>query len=207
MGGMAVPLTRNGLNSFEVISALQKAIRRGQEEEAMHLALEMSMTSKAFHTRMLNRLFVIAHEDIGLASVGSLTFAMSTLTEIRAVGYEGPEPEKIGKWVLALGNVIRALCRAQKSREGDWFAIIAVQNVAAGNAPKIPDYALDKHTHRGRAMGRGLDHFLDEGRTLHPAPRYPEKYEERAIDILRNGVKKQGGGQRALALETTGDEE
>jgi hypothetical protein len=26
-------------------------------------------------------------------------------------------------------------------------------------APEIPDYALDMHTMKGKAMGRSLDHF------------------------------------------------
>ena len=28
---------------------------------------------------------------------------------------------------------------------------------------EIPDYALDMHTVRGKMMGRGIKHFLDEG--------------------------------------------
>jgi hypothetical protein len=34
-------------------------------------------------------------------------------------------------------------------------------------APTIPDYALDMHTMKGKAMGRGLDHFRKEGAPLH----------------------------------------
>jgi hypothetical protein len=33
-------------------------------------------------------------------------------------------------------------------------------------APEIPDYALDMHTMKGKAMGRGLDHFRKEGAKL-----------------------------------------
>ncbi len=29
-------------------------------------------------------------------------------------------------------------------------------------APTIPDHALDMHTMKGKAMGRGLDHFRKE---------------------------------------------
>jgi hypothetical protein len=32
-------------------------------------------------------------------------------------------------------------------------------------APEIPDYALDMHTMKGKAMGRGLDHFRQEARS------------------------------------------
>lgn len=30
----------------------------------------------------------------------------------------------------------------------------------------VPDYALDKHTQRGKSMGRGLEHFIKEGSLL-----------------------------------------
>ncbi len=40
-------------------------------------------------------------------------------------------------------------------------------------APKIPDYALDMHTMKGKAMGRGLDHFRKEGAKLVPEPTEP----------------------------------
>jgi len=29
--------------------------------------------------------------------------------------------------------------------------------------PQTPDWALDKHTRRGKAMGRGFEHFFSEG--------------------------------------------
>ncbi|WP_074818989.1 MULTISPECIES: hypothetical protein [Bradyrhizobium] len=35
-----------------------------------------------------------------------------------------------------------------------------------GYALEIPDYALDMHTMKGKAMGRGLDHFRKEGAKL-----------------------------------------
>ena len=46
-------------------------------------------------------------------------------------------------------------------------------------APTIPDYALDMHTMKGKAMGRGLDHFRKEGAKLVPPPTEPDPYEEK----------------------------
>ena len=40
-------------------------------------------------------------------------------------------------------------------------------------APTIPDCALDQHTMKGKAMGRGLDHFRKEGAKLIPPPTEP----------------------------------
>lgn len=176
-----IPRTRNNMSSFDCISALQKCIRRGLEREAMHFAMEMCMSSKAFYTRTLNRLIVIAHEDIGLADRDAVTFAMVNILAIR----DRYDAEKPGKYGLALGSVIRVLCRAKKSRVGDWFGIIAIQNVRSGIQPRIEDWMLDMHTQRGKAMGRGLDHFLSEGCKLYPEPEHPELYEDEAIKLLR----------------------
>jgi hypothetical protein len=51
-----IPDTMNGLPAMACISAMQKAIRRGMEREAMEFAVELMHTSKAFHTMVCNRL-------------------------------------------------------------------------------------------------------------------------------------------------------
>jgi hypothetical protein len=42
-----------------LLSAMEKAIRRGLEREAMEFAVELMHTSKAFHSMVCNRLEVI----------------------------------------------------------------------------------------------------------------------------------------------------
>ena len=37
-------------------------------------------------------------------------------------------------------------------------------------ALEMPDYALDMHTMKGKAMGHDLDHFRKEGAKLVPEP-------------------------------------
>jgi hypothetical protein len=59
-----IPDTRNGLPSMACVSAMQKAIRRGMEREAMEFAVELIHTSKAFHSMVCKRLEIISHEDI-----------------------------------------------------------------------------------------------------------------------------------------------
>jgi replication-associated recombination protein RarA len=186
-----VPRTINGMDSFECVSAMQKCIRRGLERDAMLFAMEMCLSSKAFFTRALNRLFVIAHEDIGLADMQSVTFAVVNLEACRGMY----DPEKAGRYALALGNAIRALCRANKSREGDWFGIVAIRSIRGGKKPEVQDWMLDMHTRRGKQMGRGLDHFLNDGMVLHPAPERPEPYELEAIELLRAPVGDGGGAE------------
>jgi hypothetical protein len=59
-----IPPTIHGLNALHCISALQKFIRRAMEREAMEVAVELHLTSKAFATMLCNRLEVISHEDL-----------------------------------------------------------------------------------------------------------------------------------------------
>ena len=70
-----------------------------------------------------------------------------------------------------VGNAIRMMCRSPKSRAGCHFAAaIGLRSMLEDFAPTIPDYALDQHTLKGKAMGRGLDHFRSEGAKLIPPP-------------------------------------
>jgi hypothetical protein len=50
-------------------------------------------------------------------------------------------------------------------------------------APTIPDFALDIHTMKGKAMGRGLDHFRKEGAKLIPPPTADDPYEDEAYQL------------------------
>ena len=43
-----IPDTKNGIPAMACVSAMQKAIRRGMEREAMEFAIELMHTSKAF---------------------------------------------------------------------------------------------------------------------------------------------------------------
>jgi hypothetical protein len=62
-----------------------------------------------------------------------------------------------------VGNANRMMARAPKSRAGCHFgAAIGLRSMLEDFAPTIPDHALDMHTMKGKAMGRGLDHFRKE---------------------------------------------
>ena len=78
-----IPKTKNGLDAFSCISAMQKYIRRGMEVEAMHVACEMCHTSKQFCTMVLNRLEIISHEDIGLADPQAVMFVSTCVEQIK----------------------------------------------------------------------------------------------------------------------------
>jgi replication-associated recombination protein RarA len=165
--------TQHGLCPWEAISSLQKFVRRGLERQAMEMAAELSFTHLAL---MLNRLRVMAHEDIGLANPQAVHLA-KLWTEQAWDWHKAGN----GAWRLALANTVLMLCRSPKSREADHFQCVvfdAIEN--QGFVPTVPDYALCKHTRRGKAKGRGIDHFRQDGAVLCPPPAAKDPYEDEA---------------------------
>jgi replication-associated recombination protein RarA len=178
-----IPATRNGLDPFVCLSALQKCIRRGMEREAMQFAVELMHTSKNFHGMTCKRLEVIAHEDIDTQANPMIVPFVATAVA-QAMKWYDSDVTKLGKSRMAIGNAIRLMCRAAKSREGDHFAAATGWAAILENfVPVIPDWALDQHTTEGKRMGRGVDHFRSEGTKLVPPPTGDDPYIEEAYRL------------------------
>ncbi len=177
-----IPRTVHNLGAFECLSAMQKCVRRGMEREAMEFACELGHTSKAFATMVTNRLQIISHEDIGLTAPEVILLVHACCQQAR--DREWYDPKKLGKWRIVIGTAIRALCRADKSREGDHFqAAIGLRSQLEDYTPEIPDWAYDQHTRTGRSKGRGLDFFRAESTKLCPPPDGPDPYEDEAYEM------------------------
>jgi len=163
---MPIPPTKHGLNAMEVLSAMQKAIRRSNEVDAMRFAVELIHTSPEFCSMVCNRLVIIAHEDVdSLQAPWVVPYVQSTVD--RVLPLYRKRRENPGGARMLVGNCIMLMCRAPKSRRADHFqAAIGLASLLEGYAPRIPDYALDKHTAAGKRMRRGLDHFRKVGTTL-----------------------------------------
>lgn len=178
-----IPPTVNNLPAMAVVSAMQKCIRRGLEREAMEFATEMLHTSKAFCTMTCNRLEIISHEDIDTQSQPHIAPFVQSACDMAKRMWKKENPAAAR---CAIGNAIRMMARADKSREGDHFqAAIAQQAYLNGYVPEVPDFAIDMHTLRGKRMGRGLDHFLEEGSKLVPEQQGPDVYKDEAIELWR----------------------
>jgi replication-associated recombination protein RarA len=175
-----IPDTKNGLPAMACVSAMQKAIRRGLEREAMEFAVELMHTSKAFHSMVCNRLEVICHEDLDTISAPWVVPFVATALAQSRERYSS----KIGEARLMVGNCIRIMCRSPKSRAGCHFAAaIGLRALLEEFAPTIPDWALDQHTLEGRKLGRGLDHFRDHGAKLVPPPTADDPFVEEAYRL------------------------
>lgn len=170
--------TRNGLNADEVISGLQKSIRRGLVEKACEFAYEMYITSPELEEKMWRRLITISVEDIGMGNPNAAVL-MNSLNQMRKeYAYaDGDRP-------IFFIHAIRYLCESEKDRSSDLLKNIVIKGFAMGYVPEIPDYALDKHTVRGAAMGRGSLHFLNEASKVIPQKKVDNDYKERYAKIL-----------------------
>jgi replication-associated recombination protein RarA len=167
--------TGRGYDFYEVASALQKEIRRGREEEAMYWALELADQYDDFLWR---RLAIIASEDVGPAD-STLAVLIETLQwQYKDIKKQSRRPQER----IILAHAVIALCRAPKSRIADDLAcVVSHQRDSEGLKREIPDYALDQHTQRGQALGRGWDHWAQEGCRLTNEAKGLNRYRERAL--------------------------
>ncbi len=171
--------TRNGLAGDEVISALQKSIRKGYEKEACEFAYEMYITSPQFEDKLWRRLLAISVEDIGMGNPEAAVMIHS-FNQMRQE-FQYNESDRL----MFIIHAIRYLCQSEKDRSSDLLKNIIIKSFAMGYVPEIPDYALDKHTTRGQKMGRGSEHFLNVASKVYPQAEVHNDYKEQYAEILK----------------------
>ena len=168
--------TFHDLPADEVISALQKEIRRGHTDNAVRLAYELLMTSPELEAKLWKRLMVISIEDIGMGNPQAPVL-INALLEMRE-RFSESAPDR----PLFSLHAVRFLCECEKDRSSDeminWIKM-------TDQAPEIPEYAIDMHTKRGAEMGRDLAYFYSEGSKVSPEKTDRNKtYRERLMKLL-----------------------
>ena len=175
--------TRHGLVADEVISALQKEIRRGNVENAVCLAYEMFTTSPELAEVMWSRLQIISVEDIGWGDLQAPVL-INALYEMQA---RQSEPRNRGMYAV---HAVRFLATRVKDRSSDeMYAWLRQEDAAGRLKPVIPDYALDMHTRRGAEMGRDRRYFYEESAQV--SPELEDRYDEYKKRLLASLNKKQ----------------
>jgi hypothetical protein len=158
----------------DIVSAMQKFIRRGMAYEAARCAAELMPYYQKYVWR---RLKIIALEDVGDMAV---FLAIKQLDETRQ------ECDELQH--LCLMSAILWLCRAVKSREADNLATL-VQHGHMEEEPlnlePFESFVYDKHTARGRQEKRGWQHFREVGTVVEPARE--NEFAEAAWAILLDG--------------------
>ena len=155
--------TEHGFFADEVISALQKSIRRAMLENAILLGWEMYVTSDELEEKLWSRLCVIAVEDIGLGNPQAPILIETLYRQHQR--YQRPSGDRF----LFAAHAIRVLATSEKDRTSDDLVAWAKQSVALGERlPEIPDVALDMHTRRGQELGRDYRFFMEEASRVEP---------------------------------------
>lgn len=152
--------TLNGYSLFEVTSWMQKAIRRGRIEDACWCAVELDISS--YGEYCWRRLRIIASEDVGMANPSAAPMVDALYNGWKDFASRDQDADR-----LFLIHAVFGLCLSPKSRVVDNLTIVAYTD---HGTPEVPDWAYDMHTQKGRAMGRGVDHFYEEGAATFPAP-------------------------------------
>ena len=193
--------THAGYSLYDCSSALQKAIRRGLEEEAMYWAVELWRSN--FDEYMWKRLRIISSEDVGLGSPGISAEIWSLYQMYQLQKKESkkiPGNERPSERIF-LTHAIALLCRAQKSRIIDHLQVFHFRQPHSPDSHPVPDWAHDKHTAKGRALKRGIDHFFQDGAHLENLAGLPmeEEYKQRAHDLLRKEESEPAADQQPPA--------
>ncbi len=150
--------TKNGYKLDEIVSALQKEIRRGNELMASYWAFEMN--DSGFWRYCFRRMQVICGEDIGLANPEAMILVSCTYSSLLA-------QDKVKKIIQVdnnvIGFVVAYLVRSKKSRHVDYLGGVILKRKEQGWKPEIPEYAIDQHTERGREIGKDDNEFFRTG--------------------------------------------
>ena len=155
--------TEHGFAADEVISALQKSIRRGLVDNALLLAWEMYVTSPEMEEMLWSRLGVISVEDVGAGNLNAPVL-VNTLFEMHK-RYPRPGHDRF----LFPAHAIRVMASGPKDRTTDDMVNWAKHSIGMGERlPEIPDFALDMHTRRGAEMGRDYRWFMDVASEVRP---------------------------------------
>jgi hypothetical protein len=179
--------TPDGHSTCKAVSSLHKAIRRGKERRAAYWCKELDLAG--FPGAAWNRILITPSEDIGVAERGVAADVRALYENWRTFPgkVDGATEDGAAKRLFLI-HAVMIVCRAKKSRTVDHLL-----NVAYLSKEKfeVEDYALDIHTPEGKAMGRGVDHFFDEGAHLENRAFENDPYEAEARDLLKSIEKEQ----------------
>lgn len=152
--------TQRGYDFYEVASALQKSIRRGDVRLAGYMALELF---PRYHNYVWKRLLTISAEDC----YGVITKEIMALYEAFQVINKGKKGDDM-KGRIFISKAVILLCECKHNRDADLlqnyvydkkFSLSDVQieqlfeEVREENM-EIPEYVFDCHTLKGKSAVR-----------------------------------------------------
>ncbi len=177
-----------GIPVDQLVSVLQKEIRRGNVDNAVLAAYEMLSTSEAVGEHMWYRLKVISVEDVGMGDPLSPLLINALHDNYRtATGGE--------RTMMAI-HAVRFLANSKKDRTSSEHSELVADLVERGKSVvTVPDYALCVHTRAGQEMGRGLLQWWENGAHVdNESETADHRYRDELIEITRRYEAEQGAG-------------
>jgi replication-associated recombination protein RarA len=169
----------HGIPVDQLVSVLQKEIRRSNVDNAVLAAYEMLRTSPEVAEHLWHRLKVIAVEDIGMGD----PLAPVLLNSL----HENYHAATGGEQTMVAVHAVRFLATAKKDRTSSEHTDLVTHKVEAGELVVcVPDYALCVHTEAGREMGRGLQQWWENGAKVNDELETADhSYRDQLIEICR----------------------
>lgn len=160
--------TQRGYDFYEVASALQKSIRRGDVKLAGYMALELFPKYAEYCWK---RLLTISAEDC----YGIITQEIKSLYDSFHVINAGKKAENFGGRVF-ISKAVILLCFCKHNRDADLLSnyiydkkydvsdeeIDRIFEEVRGEEMEIPEYVYDVHTKKGKARGKTKSAFFQE---------------------------------------------
>jgi len=169
-GSMYTQCTTRGYDLYEVASALQKSIRRGDFRTAGYFAIELLMSG--FHNYAWKRLLTVSAEDCR----DFVTQEITALHDAFLFINKGVKKSDTVKGRVFMAKAVLVLCQSIKSRDADLLInyvydrkrmmsdaeITKLLIDAREEKIDIPGYALDVHTKAGKVAGKTKEMFFQE---------------------------------------------
>lgn len=171
--------TKNGYNADEVISALQKDIRRGNTDNAVFWSYELLISGKIYQDKFWERVTTIAVEDVGLGN----PYAVTLILNLKNIFFTAEFDKEDDRFIQGLF----AAAYLAESTKDRYIDEIKTSLKLYWKKRPMPDYAIDKHTKAGKALGRGDLHFWLTGAFLNNERKNRnKKYLEEILKHLKN---------------------
>lgn len=185
-------LSPHGIPVDQLVSVLQKAIRRSEVDDAVLAAYEMHSTSPEVVVHLWRRLRLIAVEDVGMGA----PLAPVLLRELQ----NDYETSGGTDWMQVV-HAVRYLATAPKDRTSSEHADYTKTAAEAGTLHlKVPDHALCVHTRAGQVKGRDLLQWWNHGALVTPElPGADHRYRDALIDWCQRIDEDPGTDERARA--------
>lgn len=159
----ALTADKDGDGHYDVISALQKAIRGSDTDAALHYLARLIEAGDL--PIIARRLRVIAYEDIGLANPAVAARAVTAIEAAEKLGF--PEAR------IPLANATIELALSPKSNSAYTAIDAALADVRKGGTGDVPDHLRDAHYKGAEKLGHGVEYVYPHG---HPGDWVPQQY-------------------------------